>query len=330
MRGRFACKLVLLALLAILNLPAVAAAQKLVAGYSAVSAISAPFWVMKEAGFFKEEGLDAELIYISASSTMAQAMLAGEVAISTANSQVIVDTGLQGNDLVAMGAIVNFVALYVMAAPEIKTLADLRGKPVGVSRFGATSDFGIQMLLKKYGLEPVKDVPLIQIGGMPELAAALSKKSIYAAAMSFPMGLVAQQAGMKVLANLAKEDIPFIHLGLTTTRRFMKDRRTQAKSFLRAYGKAVHFMHARKEESTRIVSRYAKITDAGLLAGTMQYAYDFVEKIPLVKREAVQATLDEIGKKNPKAKQAKPEQFYDNSLVQELVKEGFFVSLWGR
>src|SRR4026207_2556287 len=159
MRGPFACKLVLLPLLAILNLPAVAAAQKLVAGYSAVSAISAPFWVMKEAGFFKEEGLDAELIYISASSTMAQAMLAGELATSTANSQVIVDTGLQGNDLVAMGAIVNFVALYVMAAPEIKTLADLRGKPVGVSRFGATSDFGIQMLLKKYGLEPVKGVP---------------------------------------------------------------------------------------------------------------------------------------------------------------------------
>jgi len=330
MRGLSACKHVLLSFLVVLNLPNVAAAQKLVAGYSAVSAISAPFWVMKEAGFFKEEGLDAELIYISASSTMAQAMLAGEVVISTANSQVIIDTGLQGNDLVAMGAIVNFVALYVMASPEIKTVADLRGKPVGVSRFGATSDFGIQMLLKKYGLEPVRDVPLIQIGGMPELAAALSKKSIYAAAMSFPMGLVAQQSGMKVLANLAKEDIPFIHLGLTTTRRFMKERRPQSKAFLRAYAKAVHFMHGRKEEATRIVSRYAKITEPNLLAGTMQYAYDFVEKIPLVKRDAVQATLDEIGKKNPKAKQAKAEQFYDNSLVQELIKEGFFVSLWGR
>jgi NitT/TauT family transport system substrate-binding protein len=292
------------------------------AGYSAVSAISAPFWVMKDAGFFKEEGLDADLIYISASSTMAQAMLAGEVAISTANSQVIIDTGLQGSDLVAMGAIVNFVALYV--------IADLRGKPVGVSRFGATSDFGMQMLLKKYGLEPVRDVPLIQIGGMPELAAALSKKTIHAAAMSFPMGLVAQQAGMKVLANLAKEDIPFIHLGLTTTRRFIKERRAQAKAFLRAYGKAVHFMHARKDESTAIVARYAKLTDPGLLAGTMQYAYDFVEKVPLVKREAVLATLEEIARKNPKAKQAKPEQFYDNSLVQELVKEGFFAALWGR
>jgi ABC-type nitrate/sulfonate/bicarbonate transport system substrate-binding protein len=330
MKRLIAYEYIILSFVGMLAFPAAASGQKLMVGYSAVSAISAPFWIIKDGGFFKEEGLDGDLIYISASSTMAQAMLAGEVAISTANSQVIVDTGLQGSDLVATGAIVNFVALYIMAAPEIKSIADLKGKPVGVSRFGATSDFGMQMFLRKYGLEPVRDVPLLQIGGMPELAAALSKKSIYAAAMSFPMGLVAQQAGMKILANLAKEDVPFVHLGLTTTRKFMKEHRAQVRAFVRAYGKAVHFMHTRKEEAKAIVSRYTKVTDPAMLEGTMQYAYDFVEKIPLVKREAFQATLDEIGKKNPKAKLAKPEQFYDNSLVQELVKEGFFASLWGK
>ncbi len=330
MKGLIACKLIVLSFVLILGLPAVASAQKLVVGYSGVTAISTPLWVIKEAGYLKQEGLDSDLIYISSSSTMAQAMLAGEVAISTANSQAVVDTGLQGGDLVAMGAIVNFVALYIMAAPEIKSVEDLRGKPVGVSRFGATTDFAIQMFLKKYGLEPVRDVPIIQIGGVPELAAALSKRSIYAAAMSFPMGLLAQQTGIKVLANLAKEEIPFVHLGLTTTRRFMKERRAQAKAFVRAYGRAVHFMHSRKEESKAILSRYTKVADPGLLEGTIQYAYDFVEKIPRVKREAFQVTLDEIAKKNPKAKQAKAEQFYDNSLVQELVNEGFFVSLWGR
>ena len=326
----FAWKLVVINFVLCFALPAVAAAQKLVVGYSGVTAIQTPFWIIKDAGYFKQEGLDANLIYIAASSTMAQAMLAGEVAISTANSQAVVDTGLQGGDLVAVGAIVNFVALYVIAAPEIKSVQDLRGKPVGVSRFGATTDFAMQMFLKKYGLEPVRDVPIIQIGGLPELAAALSNKSIYAAAMSYPMGLVAQQAGMKMLANLAKEEIPFLHQGLTTTGRFMRERRAQAKAFVRAYGKAVHYMHTRKEESKAIVSRYTKVTDPAMLEGTMQYAYDFVEKIPLVKREAIQVTLDETGKKNPKAKQAKPEQFYDNSLVQELIKEGFFASLWGK
>ena len=330
MKALVARTYLLLSLVAILALPATASAQKLVVGYSGVTAIQAPVWIMKDAGYFKQEGLDADLIYIASSSTMAQAMLAGEVALSTANSQAVVDTGLQGGDLVAVGAFVNFVALYIIAAPEIKTVQDLRGKPVGVSRFGATTDFAIQMFLKKYGLEPVRDVPILQIGGVPELAAALSKKSIYAAAMSYPMGLVAQQAGMKLLANLAKEEIPFLHQGLTTTGRFMRERRPQAKAFVRAYGRAVHFMHTRKEESKAIVSRYTKVVDPTMLEGTMQYAYEFVEKIPLIKREAFQVTLDESSKKNPKAKQAKPEQFYDNSLVQELVKEGFFATLWGR
>ena len=323
-------KIIVLGLVLLFGLPAGVSAQKLVVGYSGVTAIQAPFWIMKDAGYLKQEGLDSNLIYIAASSTMAQAMMAGEVAISTANSQAVVDTGLQGGDLVAVGAFVNFVALYVIAAPEIKSVQDLRGKPVGVTRFGATTDFAMQMFLKKYGLEPVRDVPIIQIGGVPELAAALSKRSIYAAAMSYPMGLVAQQAGMKMLANLAKEEIPFVHQGLTTTGKFLRERRPHAKAFVRAYGRAVHFMHNRKEESKAILSRYTKVTDPAMLEGTMQYAYDFVEKVPLVKREAFQVTLDESAKKNPKAKLAKAEQFYDNSLVEELIKEGFFVSLWGR
>ena len=330
MTGLIGWKIIVLGFVLLFGLPAVVSAQKLVVGYSGVTAIQAPFWIMKDAGYLKQEGLDSNLIYIAASSTMAQAMMAGEVAISTANSQAVVDTGLQGGDLVAVGAIVNFVALYVIAAPEIKSVQDLRGKPVGVTRFGATTDFAMQMFLKKYGLEPVRDVPIIQIGGVPELAAALSKRSIYAAAMSYPMGLVAQQAGMKMLANLAKEEIPFVHQGLTTTGKFMRERRAQAKTFVRAYGRAVHFMHNRKEESKAILSRYTKVTDPAMLEGTMQYAFDFVEKVPLVKREAFQVTLDESGKKNPKAKLAKAEQFYDNSLVEELIKEGFFVSLWGR
>ena len=330
MTGLIGWKIIVLGFVLLFGLPGVVSAQKLVVGYSGVTAIQAPFWIMKDAGYLKQEGLESNLIYIAASSTMAQAMMAGEVAISTANSQAVVDTGLQGGDLVAVGAIVNFVALYIIAAPEIKSVQDLRGKPVGVTRFGATTDFAVQMFLKKYGLEPVRDVPIIQIGGVPELAAALSKRSIYAAAMSYPMGLVAQQAGMKMLANLAKEEIPFVHQGLTTTGRFVRERRAHAKAFVRAYGRAVHFMHNRKEESKAILSRYTKVTDPAMLEGTMQYAFDFVEKVPLVKREAFQVTLDESGKKNPKAKLAKAEQFYDNSLVEELIKEGFFVSLWGR
>jgi len=305
-------------------------AQKTVVAWTAVSALNSPYWIVKEAGFLKQEGLNVELIYIPSSSTVAQAMLAGEVAISAANSQVVADIGLQGGELVAMGAIINVVAFYVMAVPEIKRVEDLKGKPVGVTRFGASTDFGLRMLLSKYGLVAGRDVPVLQIGGMPEIAAALSKRSIYAAPMSYPMAYVAEQAGVKMIANLAMEDIPFMHVGLTTSRKFLREQRNQAKAFLRAYGRAVHFMHARKEETKAIFARYTKITDPGMLDGSLQYAYDFVEKVPLVKPKAFQVTLEQIALKNPKGKQAKPEDFFDNSLVQELVNEGFFASLWGK
>jgi ABC-type nitrate/sulfonate/bicarbonate transport system substrate-binding protein len=314
----------------ILIFPDVAKAQKLVLGWSAVSALNSPYWVIKDAGFAKQEGLDVDLIYIASSSTMAQAQLAGNVALSTANSQVVVDVGLQGGDLLAIGAVINEVAFYVMAPPEIKSVRDLKGKPVGVTRFGASTDFAIRKLLEKYGLQPIRDVPIIQIGGLPEIAAALSKRAIYAAPMSYPLAYVAEQSGMRILANLAKEDIPFMHVGITTSRRFVKERRAQAKAFLRAYGRAVRFMYTNKEDFKRIITHYSGIKDPGMLDGSVQYAYDFVEKVPLVKREAFQVTLDESVNKRPEAKQAKPDRFYDNSLVQELIDEGFFVSLWGK
>ena len=304
--------------------------EKFVIAWSAVSALNSPFWVMNDADLLKQEGLDMELVYIASSPTVARATLAGDIVLSGANSQVIVDAGLNGADLVAMGAITNVVAFYVMAAPEIKTVNDLKGKVVGVTRFGASTDFGMRMLLSKYGLEPSKEVPMIQIGGMPELAAALSKKTVFAAPMSQPMVYLAQQAGMQMIANLAKEEIPFMHIGLTTSKKWIREHRPQAKAFIRAYGRAIYFMHTRREETRKIFAKYTKINDPGMLDGSIQYGYDFMEKVPLVKTAAFQGTLDQIAKTNPKAKQAKPEQFFDNSLVQELIDEGFFAKLWGK
>ncbi|HXT56099.1 MAG TPA: ABC transporter substrate-binding protein [Candidatus Eisenbacteria bacterium] len=305
-------------------------AEKLVIAWTAVSAFNSPFWVMNDAGFYKEEGLDVDTIYIPSSPIAAKATLAGETVISAQNSQVIADSGLQGADLVAIGATVNIVPFYVMAAPEIRTIADLKGKTVGVSRFGAATDFGMRMFLAKYGLAAHRDVAFIQIGGMPEIATALSKKIIAAAPMSYPMVYVAEQGGAKILANLARDEIPFVHLTLTTTKRFLKDKRPQVKAFLRAYGKAVHFLFTRKAESLAIFAKYTKIKDQKMLEGSLKYGYEFMEKVPFVKRAGFQVTLDEIARTNPKAKQAKPEQFFDNSLIQELVDEGFFAKLWGR
>ena len=304
--------------------------QKLVIAWTSVSAFNSPFWIMPEVGFYKQEGLDVDTIFILSSPTAAKATLAGDIAISAQNSQVVADSGLAGGDLVAIGAAVNMVPFYLMSTPEIRTIADLKGKSVGISRFGAASDFGTRMFLAKHGLEANKDVAFVQIGGQPEIAAALAKKLIAAAAMSQPMAAVAEQQGARLLANMVKDEIPFVHLAITTTRRFIKDKRPQAKAFMRAYARAMHFLYTRKEESLIIFQKYTKVKDAKILESTLKYGYEFMEKVPLVKVAGFQVTLDEIGRSNPKAKQAKAQQFFDNSLIQELLDEGFFTKLWGK
>jgi NitT/TauT family transport system substrate-binding protein len=260
---------------------------------------------------------------------MAQAQLSGNVDISTANSQVVVDADLTGGDLVLIGAVANAIAFHVMANPKIASIADLKGKRVGVTLFGASTDFAVRKLLEKYHFKPSTDVPIVQIGGMPEIAAALSRGAIAAAPMSYPMASVAQEHGAKLFANMAKEGIAFVHVGITTSRSFLRQHRREAKAFLRAYGRAVHYMHTNKEGLQKIIAKHSKVSDPGRLNGTVQYAYDFVEKIPVVSQKAIEVTLDLVAEKRPAAKQAQPSQFYDNALVEELIKEGFFKSLWG-
>src|SRR5262245_66642819 len=123
-----------------LTLSSFVAAEPTVVGYSAVTSVFLPFWIGKEAGFYKKEGLDAQLIYIASSTTMAQAMFARQVAISTVNSGSVVSSGLQGGDLVLMGAVINTAAFYIMARPEISGVQDLKGKRIGITRLGSTSN----------------------------------------------------------------------------------------------------------------------------------------------------------------------------------------------
>src|SRR5918999_1980835 len=181
------------------------AAQTTAVGYSSITSVFLPFWIGQETGFYKKEGLDVQLVYIPSSTTMAQSMFAREVAISTANSSSVVSSGLQGGDLVLMGAVINTTAFYIIARPEITNVQELKGKRVGVTRLGSSSDFAIREYLQKNKLHPTRDVSIIQVGGMPELAAALNSGAIGAAPLSSPMSYVAEKGGNKILANLSNE-----------------------------------------------------------------------------------------------------------------------------
>jgi hypothetical protein len=151
------------------------AKDRLVIGYTAITGIKAGLWVAEDAGIFDKHNIQAELLLITSASKMVQAMLGGDVPFAAAGGNAAVDANLSGADMVMLGVLAKVPAFYIMAMPEIKTIEDLRGKAVGVTRFGSSTDFTMRYLLRKHGLNPDRDVTMIQAGDLNAAAAMLSR-----------------------------------------------------------------------------------------------------------------------------------------------------------
>jgi ABC-type nitrate/sulfonate/bicarbonate transport system substrate-binding protein len=252
-----------------------------------------------------------------------QAMLGGEAPIVLAGGSPVIDVGLEGGDAVFIGGIGVVPAFYVMTVPEIRSVEDLKGKPVGVTRFGSSSDFTMRRVLTKHGLEPMRDVPIIQIGGgMQGMAAALLKRAIFAAPFSPPANLDVEKGGGKLLVDMGKAGISFPHVSVITRRAYIKENRTVALAMLRAYSEGVKTMVRDKTLSLNVLRKYTRSNDSEVLEATYKFALDYIVRVPYPTRDGIVEILRES--KNPKAKDAKPEQFIDDTLVRELEKSGLY------
>ena len=207
--------------------------------YPAISGINAPLWYATEQGFFPKHGLDVELIYIPTALQVTRVVLTGESQIAFSGGAPVVSAVLSGADLVFIGGVANVPAFYMMALPEIKSIADLKGKTVGVTRFGSSTDFALRYLMQKQGFNPDKDVNILQLGGMPELAAALSKRLIVAAPLSAPTHIRARAAGAQPLLDMAKAGVYFPHTAVITKRAYLKTNRETALNFFRGYSEGL-------------------------------------------------------------------------------------------
>lgn len=305
-----------------------AARDRLAHGYSSASGVFAGLWVAQEGKIFEKYDIDSQLVLIASGSLMVQAMLGGELPIAGAAGSAAVDASLGGADIVMFGSMVKVPAFYIMALPEIKTIEDLRGKTVGVTRFGSSTDFTMRYVLRKQGLEPGKDVTVIQTGDLFAAAAMLRTRTIVAAPFSSPTNLRAEEAGARVLMNMGKAGVYFPHDAFMARRSFINANTDLVRRFLKAYSEAVHRLFTDKELSRRAISRYARATDAKTLDTVYQYALDYVDKIPYNTREGIQEVLNQAAVRNPKAKDAKPEAFYDDRFVKELDSQGFYKQLW--
>ena len=304
------------------------AKDRLAIGYSSASGVFAGLWVAQEGKIFEKYDIDSRLVLIASGSLMVQAMLGGDLPIAGAAGSAAVDASLGGADVVMFGSMVKVPAFYIMALPEIKTVDDLRGKSVGVTRFGSSTDFTIRYILRKQGLEPGRDVTLIQTGDLFAAAAMLRTRAIVAAPFSSPANLRAEEAGAKMLMNMGKAGVYFPHDAFMARRSFISTNEDLTRRFLKAYGEGVYRLFTDRELSRRAIANYGRAIDAKTNDAVYRYAVDYVDKIPYNTREGVQEVLNQIAPRNPKAKTAKPEEFYDDRFIKELDSQGFYKQFW--
>ena len=306
------------------------ALERINAIYASLAGDHAALYVAQEMGLFRKYGLDVNLSYTAGAAQVIQTMMAGENQIATAGGSGVVDANFGGADLVAVAGMVNMPAFYIVVQPEIKSIQDLRGKPVGITRFGSSTDFTMRYILRRAGLEPDKDVPLLQLGGQPELAAGIETRRIFAAPMTPPALQKTLKAGARIEIPPKTIGLSFPHVGIVVRKQYLAARRQTVKNFIAGYAEGVATLHKDKEGSKKAIAKFLHSDDAEILEASWQFGVDVIERIPKLDPDMFKLVLEERARTRPEAAKAKPEQFYDDSLVRELEREGFFKKIYSR
>jgi NitT/TauT family transport system substrate-binding protein len=280
-------------------------------------------WIAKEAGYFANEGLDVELIRVGGSTRMVAALLGGSAPIIQAGASAALAATAAGSDVVIIASTGTVSPFRLMARPEIKTPADLKGRRAGITTFGSTSDQIVRMALKHFNLEPNKDVALLSFGAQPEVFAALQSGAVQAGALSFPIYARAIRLGMRELVNFSDLGIEDINGTVITTRSYIAQQRDIVLRFLRAFTRGMQRYRSDKEFSKKVLAKYGKIQDDDILEGTWQDYAPTLQKTPRPSLKAIQFLIEN----QFPGKKLKAEQFVDLSLVEQLEKNGFFDSL---
>ena len=306
--------------------PLYAQTKRIAVAYSAISGTQTAFYLAADTGLFDKHDLHVDPVYVASGTKVTQAMLAGEFPIALAGG-IVVSAILAGADLVFIGGVVNLPAFYLIVQPSIKKPEDLRGKALGVTTYGSSTDFTIRYLLKKWGLEPDKDVKILQMGGQPEIFAGLQAGAIQSGIFSSPGEYRARKAGNVVLADFSKVGLDYPTVSLVSTRSYIKKDPATVRRFLMGYSEGVERMFRDKELAMKIIGKYTRNKDRDVLEATYAYATTFIEHTPKMSLKAIETILEQTAATNPKAKGRKPEEFVDSSFYNELEKSGFFKSL---
>lgn len=305
------------------------ALDKVRMGFGSVSAIHGHVWIAQEKGLFNKYGIDPELIVIGGGGSVT-ALIAGDVQFGTGPGYSLISANLNGADLVMVAASLNKGVQRVMARPDLQTPAQLRGRKIGITRFGTPSHFVLQLMLRRWGMTPA-DVQTIQVGSSPAMVASLERGGIDAAVLTFPSVFIAEEKGYRVLADLADMDVSYMHEMIDTTRTYLRTNRDIVTRFIKAYLEGIAYFKQHKQESLEVLKKKLRAdprAEAHLERAYDLLAFKYFERAPHPSLDGVKTVLEFIAKENPKAKTADPKSFMDGAIMNELEASGFIRTLY--
>ncbi len=281
--------------------------------------------IAKEAKYFEKEGLAVEYVRVGGSTRIVAALLGGSAQIIHAGEPAVIPAVQRGADVVIIAAFCNAAQHRLIVRPEIKDIKDLKGKPVGITTFGSTSDYILRFALQRAGLDPNKDVSIMQTGGQPEGLAAMTAGKIFAQRMGFPFHIKAQQLGMRELIDFSKLGLEENIGAMITTRSFIAQRRSTVLRYMRAFVRGMHRFKTDKDFAKKTYGRFAQMNDEALLEANWQEYASHMLRSPRPTLKGVQQVIESgtLGKVD-----VKPERLVDFSLVDELEKSGFVDSVY--
>jgi NitT/TauT family transport system substrate-binding protein len=321
--------LALLTLIALLAAHSAASAQeRLRLAWAGFSPTNSPIWVIEDRKLMQKQGVQPEIIAISASPTVLQALLANEIDAASISVTTLTSSRLAGADTVMIVGVVPTFVDHIVSLSNITAVEQLRGKTAGVNRLGSTSDLGLRLALRKLGVDPEKDVKIIPTGGTAERFAALSKGITQFTIIPEPFLTQAEKLGFRNLYNITDLKIPFWWNGILSREAIVKTKRPLMLKLTRAMIEAMHIIKTEKEYAKGLFKKNLGVADPeGLERAYKDYANVFPE-VPYPTPDGVKTMLDDMARANPKAASADPKNFVDLSLVAEVEKSGFIKQLY--
>ena len=302
------------------------AQNKVRLNWGAISGVMSPIWVAQEEGLFKKHGLDIELIHIASTSKAIQSMVSGEIQFTTADALNSIQAVAAGADVVMVCEGVNRFVFSIIARSDLKRVADLKGKKIGITRLGSSTHTAVLYVVNKAGLG-ANDYTLLQLGEVPNILTTLLAGQIEAGALSPPTNSRAKKAGLQELVNLGVDGPEYPSTVIASTRAYVKANSDTTRRMVRALGEGLHVFKSNRQIGIRAIQKYSRLNDADVLEDTYNQFRNAFDSIPYVSKAGIASLLASMGEKDAKIRQLKFEDVADMRFVAEVEKEGFFKKL---